>query len=80
MTTTARTPKYMYKTAPGNSGDLSIEYGTDLGALTRLEVSLDFKLRRMPPSNLQRMHSLTAKTDEPTHTGQNPLAARGFGR
>lgn len=39
MATAARTPKYMYKTAPGNSGELSIEYGTDLGALTRLEVS-----------------------------------------
>lgn len=40
MAAAARTPKYMYKTAPGNSGELSIEYGTDLGALTRLEVSL----------------------------------------
>jgi len=39
MAAAARTPKYMYKTAPGNSGELSIEYGTDLGALTRLEVS-----------------------------------------
>lgn len=40
MAAAARTPKYMYKTAPGNSGELSIEYGTDLGALTRLEVSI----------------------------------------
>lgn len=39
MAAAARSPKYMYKTAPGNSGELSIEYGTDLGALTRLEVS-----------------------------------------
>ena len=39
MAAAARTPKYMYKTAPGNPGELSIEYGTDLGALTRLEVS-----------------------------------------
>lgn len=38
MAAAARSPKYMYKTAPGASGELSIEYGTDLGALTRLEV------------------------------------------
>lgn len=50
MTTAARTPKYMYKTAPGNSGELSIEYGTDLGALTRLEVSTIDWLQLTPDS------------------------------
>lgn len=48
MATAARTPKYMYKTAPGNSGELSIEYGTDLGALTRLEVSRRHPSRALP--------------------------------
>lgn len=47
MAAAARTPKYMYKTAPGNSGELSIEYGTDLGALTRLEVSIGTERKRV---------------------------------
>ena len=34
----ARTAKYMYKSSGGHGGDLSIEYGTDIGGLTRLEV------------------------------------------
>ena len=35
----ARTAKYMYRSSgAGASGDISVEYGTDLGALTRLEV------------------------------------------
>lgn len=28
----------MYKSSGGHGGDLSIEYGTDIGGLTRLEV------------------------------------------
>ena len=35
----ARSAKYMYQSSrAGHGGDISIEYGTDLGALTRLEV------------------------------------------
>ena len=37
----ARTAKYMYRSSgAGASGDISVEYGTDLGALTRLEVCI----------------------------------------
>jgi len=35
-----RTSKYVYKSSGGTSGDVTIEYGTDLGALTRLEDKL----------------------------------------
>lgn len=35
--TSVKTSKYVYRSTAGGAGDLSIEYGTDLGALTRLE-------------------------------------------
>lgn len=34
-----KTTKYVYKSTTGGGGHLDVEYGTDLGALTRLEVS-----------------------------------------
>lgn len=42
----ARSAKFMYRSGnAGASGDLSVEYGTDLGALTRLEVREIFFFR-----------------------------------
>lgn len=38
MSSMRSSTKYMYKSSSGGGGDISIEYGTDLGALTRLEV------------------------------------------
>ncbi|GFY64844.1 paramyosin, partial [Trichonephila inaurata madagascariensis] len=35
--TSVKTSKYVYRSTAGGAGDLSIEYGTDLGAFTRLE-------------------------------------------
>lgn len=40
MSSVSRTSKYVYKSTSGTTGDISIEYGTDLGALTRLEVRI----------------------------------------
>ena len=34
-----KSTKYVYKSTTGGGGHLDVEYGTDLGALTRLEVS-----------------------------------------
>lgn len=38
-TSNIKTTKYVYKSSGGGS-HLDVEYGTDLGALTRLEVSM----------------------------------------
>lgn len=39
MSTVTRTTKYVYRSTGGAGGSVEMEYGTDLGALTRLEVS-----------------------------------------
>ena len=35
----SRTTKYVYRSSGGVGGNVEMEYGTDLGAFTRLEVS-----------------------------------------
>lgn len=67
MASAARAPKYMYKTTPGNSGELSIEYGTDLGAMTRLEVSTRRQRRTSTMTSLAIQRSLF---EENRHEGR----------
>jgi hypothetical protein len=46
------TSKYVYRSTGGQGADISIEYGTDMGALTRLEVTDKFT-----PSSLLFFHT-----------------------
>ena len=39
MSSMTRTTKYVYRSSGGVGGNVEMEYGTDLGAFTRLEVS-----------------------------------------
>ena len=38
MSTVRSTTKYVYRSSGGGGGNVEMEYGTDLGAFTRLEV------------------------------------------
>jgi chromosome segregation ATPase len=58
----ARSTKYVYRQSSGHGGDLSIEYGTDLGALTRLEdkirlLSEDLETERELRQRIERERS-----------------------
>lgn len=48
MSTTVKTTKYTYKSSSGGgttgTTDVTMEYGTDIGAFTRLEVRLELSV------------------------------------